>query len=295
MQYAIDYETQTAWTQLAAGLPPGMPIDFASVFPTVKGWGVEKRNRMRVELLKNAAPVLALALRAGEVVLHVIPCTVNFWWEQFVMGAWAQAVNRTALIITPDRLLLVQLSGSQPASFVNQIPRAAIRKISGLLSLVIRLGNGSLTLSAMARADKAVLKAIVSNDRAVGGFEHLCPACFAPYTTCVESCSRCGARFKSPATAGLRSLLLPGLGGLYLGHRGLAVLQMFSAFVVWAVAVALATQGLSEKDPGLVALAIGLLVFVNGGHALVSRGQAKKGLRSVDGKLPAPRGMTAGF
>lgn len=274
-------------SQLEAQLPPGLPLDFESTFPKLTGLGVRKRNRKKVELLHKLHPMLDRILVDGERVQFVGQGIVNLSWELIFMGIWAQLINKTALVLTDRRLLLFHLSGDEPESYVNQIPRASIKKVSGLFSLHIKLARGAVSVSGVVGADKKSLKQLVSkNPQARGGKEFLCSSCFEVHRAHTESCGHCGAEFKSPRTAALRSLLLPGLGDLYLGHRWLAVIEMVGAAFVWFLVILLLIGGPEAGDllPRLL-LAGFLLVFTNVLDAALTLAQGRKGLMSINGEL----------
>jgi len=297
-EFTYDPNARAARLELEAKLPKGIPIDFDAVFPKLTGWGVDRHNRRRAALLVSLAPVLQAALRPDESVLYALPCVLNFWWEQAVMGAWAHAVNYTALVLTKDRLLMIHLHGKRPASFVNQVPRAALTKVSvGLFSTVLKLRSRKIVLTGVLALDRKALKAaLASSPQGGGDLEHLCAGCFAVHSRHIESCSRCGTAFKSPRTAALRSLLLPGLGDYYLGHRGLAIFEMMGSLVTWAVVVMFATGQIPDLSRTTsLGVALLILAFANGSDALLTRAQGKKGLMSLDGQLPASRGRSGRY
>ncbi|MBN1609491.1 MAG: hypothetical protein JW940_22865 [Polyangiaceae bacterium] len=290
-----DPRIRAARFELEAKLPKEIPLDFDALFPKLTGRGVDKHNRRRVELLVSPAPVLKAALRPDEQVLYALPCVLDVCWVQAFMGAWAQLINRSALVLTQERLLIVHLHGKQPASFVHQVPRAALTKVSvGVFSTVLKLRSRKITLTGLLAQDRKALKAaLASSTRGSGDLEHLCPGCFAAHPKHVESSSHCGTAFKSPRTAALRSRLLPGLGDYYWGHRGLAVFETMGSLFTWAVAVALAAGQVPDVNR-VTGLGFALLVLAvaNGSDALWTRAQGMKGLMSLDGKLPASRSLS---
>ena len=89
-------------------------------------------------------------------------------------------------------------------------------------------------------------------------------------------------RFKSANRAGLLSLAFPGLGDLYLGHRGLAVVEMFGAASMWFVIFFgfWGSQNTGEPIPAGTLLMISLVAFAfcHGLDALVTRHTGHKGL-----------------
>jgi hypothetical protein len=277
--------------ELEAKLPAGLNVDFDSFFPRLTGLGVKRQNNRRLDVLARVAPVLGGALEEGERVQWATEGTVNLWWEQMFMGAWAFLINRTAVVLTDKRLLLIHMSGKRPESFVNQVQRSAIRSVGGLFSITIALGRGKISLSGIPGHGKKGLKTLLpKNAGAAGGIEHLCSSCYAAHASHQETCDRCGTRFKSPKTAALRSMLLPGLGDFYLGHRGLAVLEMIGAVFTWLIA-ALLIAGSVEDESTMVGLIIAL-ILVGFGHGLdgaLTLAQGKKGMMALDGRLATRR------
>jgi hypothetical protein len=84
--------------------------------------------------------------------------------------------------------------------------------------------------------------------------EHLCPRCFAAVPGHPAECPACHAGFKSARIAAQRSLLFPGLGDLYLGHRGTAVFEMLGAAIVWIrLVIAPLAGGTDENGNGVAA------------------------------------------
>ena len=280
--------------ELARLLPADLPADLDRVFPKLEGWGMKRANRKRAELLAKAAPVLKAALAPDERVQYVAAGIVSLWWEQLMAGWVALLVNRTTLVLTTQRLLLIHTtSRGRPESYVNQIRLDGIRKVPrGWLggALKLTLGRGSLTLTGMRRSDaKQLATVLAGRPTAAGGVTALCPACFVPAAG-HDACARCRTSVKSPRTAALRSLLLPGLGDFYLGHRFLASIEMVGSLASWCVIIALMLSAFdpnSEQSPALAAVFGGvLLLFVNGSDALLTYAQAKKGLHSLDRHLP---------
>ena len=103
--------------------------------------------------------------------------------------------------------------------------------------------------------------------------ENLCPSCFVPLGKGLTSCPQCRAHFKEPKKAFLRSLLLPGLGDMYLGHIFLGLLELLGAVLVWAVVISLVLSG----EEGALFIALFLLVFYNVMDGLLAYHMGKKG------------------
>ena len=280
--------------ELARLFPADLQVDLDRVFPKLDGWGMKRANRKRAELLAKAAPVLKAALAPDERVQYVAAGVVSLWWEQMMAGWVSILINRTTLVLTTQRLLLIHTnSRGRPESYVNQIRLDGIRSakrgwLGGALKLA--LGRGSRTLTGMVRSDARQLATMLTGrPTASGGVTALCPACFEPAAE-HGACARCRTSVKSPRAAALRSLLLPGLGDFYLGHRFLASMEMVGSLAAWCVIVAIMLPAFgpnAEQSAMLAALSAGvLLLVVNGFDALLTYAQAKKGLHSMDRHLP---------
>jgi hypothetical protein len=86
-------------------------------------------------------------------------------------------------------------------------------------------------------------------------------------------CPQCQADFKAPKKALIRSLLLPGLGDIYLGHRALGFLEMIGSLIVWAVVISLILSGeRANQITGVI-----FLVLYNGFDGILTLHMAKKG------------------
>jgi hypothetical protein len=103
--------------------------------------------------------------------------------------------------------------------------------------------------------------------------QSLCPSCFVPLSQGLDSCPQCMAPFKRPRKAVFRSLLLPGLGDIYLGHRGLGILELLGSAVVWLLVLTFLFSGESVA----VFSAVFLLLIYNGLDGLLTYHMAKKG------------------
>jgi hypothetical protein len=103
--------------------------------------------------------------------------------------------------------------------------------------------------------------------------EHICPACYIPLKKGLVSCWKCNAVFKSPKKAMLRSLILPGWGDIYLGHRALGAIELLGACFIWALVLTSLLSGLAED---LIAGVIILALF-NGMDCLLTYYMAGKG------------------
>jgi hypothetical protein len=297
-----DPKGEQATRELASRLPPGIRIDLATCFPQSGGWREKRANEARLDLIQKNAAVLERCLSGRDRVRYIVLVREQLWWEAFAAGQWAMLLNRNVLVATDEKLLIIHADGKgRPIHFVNQIPYGAIKKLSGFLAtMTILTTKEKRVFNTQSAARKAIvpLVPIGPKEAATGGLEYLCPACFAPSPRHVEQCASCLAKFKSPGTAAMRSLFVPGLGTWYVGNKGFAALQLVRASLLWLFLLAIGLHALTsaKRDRGDAVLFLFLLVFVLLTHVMdsaISRAQAKKGLIATDGKVPSAATFSA--
>jgi hypothetical protein len=278
--------------QLQALLPTSIAIRFEEMFPDVRGGRVKRRDRRRAEMLRKVEPVLQRALNPLEVVRFTTNGVRQLTWWLLTAGSMNPFANRTTLVLTDRRVLLIHTDSKQrPRLFANQLPLERIRATSGRNSYIfIRSGREQLMFHGVKRSEARQLKGLLeSTATKKGGWQNLCPRCFAATDDAPPSCEKCGEVFKSPKKAALRSLLFPGLGDFYLGYRKYAMLEIAGATLLWALFLstlvrAVMAQGL---EGALVAAPLfALLATIHIGDALLTRAKAKTGLHSQTGHLP---------
>lgn len=278
--------------ELRALLPASIAVRFDEMFPSVRKGKLSRRDRKRAKLLARAEPVLKRALGPLEVVRFATNGVRQLMWWLLTAGSMNPFANRTTLVLTNERVLLIHTNWRQrPCMFANQLPIDRIRSTAGRNSYVfIRSGREQLMFHGVARSEARYLRNLLESvDAGDGGWQNLCPRCFTPIDGAPPSCPVCGEELKSPKTAALRSLIFPGLGDFYLGYRKYALLEMGGAAILWGVFVSTLIPAVKlEGARGiLVALPIlGLIAVVHAGDALLTRNKAKMGLHSKDGALP---------
>jgi hypothetical protein len=195
------------------------------------------------------------------------------FWESYFLGWIVFYLNRRALVLTDRRILLIQIdSKGRPKQLLSQIRYGAMKEVkkSFLHGTVVRLRNGkSRSFAGVPRADRRFLtelvsrvQAIRSGDQETQSIEELCPHCHEVAQIGSPGCSNCGGAFKVPKRAGMLSLLFPGFGDIYLGHRTLAAFEILVVAVIW--------MGALLPDPeypltglGFVILAAFLVIFIH--------------------------------
>ena len=281
-----------AQAELKPLLPTSIAVRFNEMFPSLGARGVRRRDRKRAELLRDAEPVLRRALEPLEVVRFVTSGARQLAWGLVTAGSMNPFTNRTTFILTDKRILLIHTNArGRPRLFANQLPLERIDAATGRRSYIfIRSGREQLMFHGTKRGEAKYLRRLLDSAEAEpGGWQNLCPKCFLAFDDAPAACTRCGERFKSPKKAAFRSLLFPGLGDLYLGYRGYALVQIAGASLLWALFVTVLVPAVRER--GFSGLLIALPVFafaalVHGGDAILTRAKARTGLHSRDGALP---------
>ena len=278
--------------ELKALLPASVAVRFEEMFPDVRRGRIKRRDRKRAEMLRKAEPVLQRALNPMEVVRFTTNGVRQLTWWLLTAGSMNPFANRTTLVLTDRRVLLIHTdSKQQPRMFANQLPLERIRSTSGRNSYIfIRSGREQLMFHGVKRSEARQLKGLLeATATKKGGWQNLCPRCFTATDDAPLSCEKCGEEFKSPKKAALRSLLFPGLGDFYLGYRKYAMLEIMGAGLLWALFVSTLVPTVMAKglEGAIVAgPLLALLAIIHVGDALLTRAKAKTGFHSRDGTLP---------
>jgi len=278
--------------ELKALLPASIAIRFSEMFPDASNGRVSRRDRKRAEMLRKAEPVLMRVLHPLEVVRFATNGVRQLTWWLLTAGSMNPFANRTTLVLTDRRVLLIHTDSKQrPRMFANQLPLDRIRATSGRNSYIfIRTGREQLMFHGVKRSEARQLRGLLESTAIKrGGWQNLCPRCFTAIEGAPPTCENCGEEFKSPRKAALRSLFFPGLGDFYLGYRTYAVLEIIGAAVVWALFLITVVPAVTRRGmEGLLVAGpfFALLAFIHVGDALLTRAKAQTGLHSKDGALP---------
>lgn len=273
-------------------IPSDLAVLREALFPDAKPGKPSRRIRKRMRLLQNAEEVLKRCLQPGETIRYVAAGAQLVAFEFFTVGWLTQYLNRTTLVLTDQRLVLIHTStGREPEMYANQVRLDRITDASsGLFGLRISTPEGNLTFSGVSRFDKKhLLTLFATRPSADGGLEHLCPRCFHPHAERPTRCARCGEEGKDAGRAGLLSLIFPGLGDWYLGHRGLATFEIIGALMLWLAITIIAGAGVAAREEmGLITalpfLIVGVMAHVF--DALATGHHAGRGFYSMDSELP---------
>ncbi len=241
------------------------PYEYGTLFKA-ENFMARQRAKKRFKLLKALDLKLRQILDGGEKVYFITTGTTITMGERFFVGWVAHLVNMRALVFTSRRILLLHIDLRQrPLEVVSQLPYASITSVkstwNGLCSIRL-LNRKTFNFQSVPSADRKFvvdfLADIVQLTNAPfehrRGIEHLCPHCYVFVPEHPASCVSCGGRFKSARKAGLLSLLFPGLGGWYLGHRSIALFEMFGTAVLWYFLVFAPLFGVSDPASGPLSL-----------------------------------------
>jgi predicted Zn finger-like uncharacterized protein len=253
-----------------------------------KGKFKTRLNKLKLKLLGAVQKTVDRLLDRDERVMHIAAATAYYPAEVIFGNGWMTLLyNRYILVATNKRLVAVNTNYkmNRPTHYLFQFPYNEIKKISrGLFgtSLTLTRKKGKRrTFTAVSRALSAELKAFIDSridpvaelEADAQSRDNLCPACFAPLAGQLSSCPKCHAVFKSPGKAALRSLLLPGWGDIYLGHRFLGFMELLGSLLIWVFCIIL----LLSSDPSALSMGLAILLVYNGMDCLLSLHMARKG------------------
>lgn len=276
--------------ELVARQRDDTPYDYRTLFPTEGMWA-RRASQKRLALLKKLDEQVRAMLRPEERVVFLTTGVVHSFWESYFVGWVMFYLNRRALVLTSERLLLIQIdSRRRPRELRSQILLRGVERFTRTLlgNTVLRLTGGTkLVFIRVPRRDRKTLteltataKATVTREGAGGSLEHLCPFCYQPVAGHPRECPACKGAFKWWKKAGLLSLAFPGLGDIYLGHLRFAVLEILVAAFFWLSIV----LGAVVPDPNMpttaadiVGGALIVILFLHGGDAFATMHIAKKG------------------
>ena len=266
----------------------GDEFDFLEIFtPNKKGNYKHGKNKFKLKILEVVAEKGAKILKGDEKVLRVAKGTAYYPSELFFgNGFLTMLYNHFAILCTDTRVIFINVNPkvTKATHYLFQLPYDQLKNVKkgGIFGRLIfnkkkgkrRLFNG-VKRYLMKEVAEFISGRIAENPATQSGalLEDLCPSCWTPLPKGLGNCSACKAVFKSPKKAAIRSLLLPGLGDIYLGHKLLGSMELFGAVIVWFIVVVLLTSG--EEGAWLTALL--MVLFVNGFDGIMTYFMGQKG------------------
>jgi len=225
--------------------PVSSPYEFDQIFDC-KGFFSKRLSKLKLKQLKILDPVIRAMLKPGERVFYLTDGIKVNSFEQMFIGWIMYYYNHNAFIFTSERILLIHLTGKKKiGKFVGVIHYQDLlqAKPSSFGSLQLKFRNKKrIIFSRVARKDRKFIKSFLTPliqenakhvDKEASAITDLCPACYEPVLkkdAC--ACGHCESEFRTPKQAALRSLLLPGLGDIYLGSR-LGYLEIAFMLILW--------------------------------------------------------------
>lgn len=281
-------QSATRFQDLLVRRPEDDPYVFSSILNN-DNWRARRLSAKKLKLLRAIDETLRPMLAQGEKVHFVTWGNRSSFWESYFLGWIAYSLNRRAIILTDSRIILLHIDWRmRPRIFRSQVRYLAIDTLTWPL-----LGGTKLKLrrkkthhfTHVPRRDRLHIREFVRRKKMeFRGYaadrtdiQHLCPYCHKPVVGSPPKCLPCRVGFKSPAKAALLSLLFPGLGDLYLGHKTYAVVEILFAALIW---LGFLLPDLESPESLTVKLIAAGFVFglMHGVDALATRHIARKGL-----------------
>lgn len=267
-------------------------------FIKVEKWRERRLSKRKLTVLKSVNPVVKNILRPEEQVFYICDGVRTSSLEQLFIGWVAYYYNHMAFVFTSERILLIHLrSRKKRGIYLGSIDYVNIRQTKSSLfgGFKLKFTNGkSLYFTRMPRADrkrvssymKSVLgESLPPKSKSSPGMKHLCPSCYNELNEVVPKCPSCETEFKSPRKAAVRSLIMPGLGDLYLKSKVLGSIELFFMFWIWSGLImgAMAEVEAGEDPASAYTVLLVFFLIVHPIDALKSYTMGKKGL------IPASR------
>jgi len=262
--------TERARDEIIEALGTEIPVDEATLGPPRVRWLHKRASTARLRTIKSLRPMLAQVLRPDERIRFLTTATLYNLVEFYFQGALAAYENSYLLVLTNQRLLLLQLSGTRgrAGDLKNAVPLSSIRKIEGRFTLQLRLCDGKkLRFSSIVGSDRKHLQSLLQESLVLqesfgaapapdaAGIQHLCPACLEVVpgrAGDTERCPQddCRIPLRSARRAAWLSALIPGVGDLYLRHFLAGTLEFLGSLFVLAITVVVAVAVIYEASSG---------------------------------------------
>ncbi len=262
-------------------------------FIKIEKWGERRLSKRKLAVLKTINPVVEKLLQPGEQVFYISDGVRTSNFEQLFIGWVAYYYNLMAFAFTSDRILLIHLkSRKKRGIYLGSINYTDIGQVKSSLfgGFKLKFTNGkSLYFTRMPRADRKRVSSYMNSvlgetlppkSKTSHGMKHLCPSCQHEHLKVVPSCPGCSTEFKTPGKAALLSLVMPGLGDIYLKSRVLGTIELLFMLWIWTSFIfsAVDSVGYGEDPVSSYGALVLLFLFVHPIDALKSYIMGKKGL-----------------
>ena len=264
--------------------------DWPRLFPKPEGFGAASDIKRRVKMLAPIESRIETLLYPGEQIQFVTRGMLNRWVEQYLLGLWSHLINQTVFLFTNYRVILINANRRGVAKVMMwQIPYDRIEKYgagtwSGSVGFKLS-DRKSYKFAFVPRVDRKRLKAFVREHLDTvretdlvfpshTGRDPLCPTCATPTPPKSPRCEECAEEFLNPRTPALLSLILPGLGDIYLGHFVMAVFE----FSAWALIILRLLFLIDQRGASAIPIALTVLVVTHAVDALITWRVASNGV-----------------
>lgn len=275
-------------------------FSFDEIFTAHEKHGYKTRaNRLKFRLLETTYGLLInRILIDGERVHKVSRGIIYYPFEvPYANGLLTALSNYFAIICTDHRILFVNIDfrSKSTTRYVYQVLYEEVTDVSRsifLTSLKIKTRNQrNWNFTTVGRTSAKEIKDFINSSGKEGPSGlfngvtrwQLCPLCDKFLAVGLVSCPHCVAVFKRADEAMTRSLILPGLGSLYLSYIPLGIIEMTGYLAVWFTAIVL----LILKAPGGAATAILLVLSYHVLTGFLARRNALKGYLLEPAQFPA--------
>jgi hypothetical protein len=264
-------------------------FDFGEMLSANKKGGYRSRkNKFKIKIFKAVHDVLNELLEDGEKAMRIGKGTAYYPAEIFLgNGFLTMMYNHYAIVCTNRRILFININSrmTHRTHLLFQVLYEDIKKVKQGLFLnhliVYRTNAKRRVFTSVKRYIlKELREFILLKQDSVREaephkepLENLCPSCFVPLQKGLIICPYCKVQLKEPKKALFKSLLLPGWGDLYLGHRALGILEMVGSVIVWVVVFTFVRQGGVEN----LTAALFVLLLYNGHDGVLTYHMGKKG------------------
>jgi hypothetical protein len=201
--------------------------------------------RRRKARLTAVAPRLKRVFRADEQVRMIGVGTRGSDLELLFLGGLLELTARTMVIVTNQRVLIMQVSArNTPRDAVSQIRFQHIRAVSATTigTLTIRTTDGAeLVLHHVGVKDSRSIREFLRSELSdaptatAAALRALCPGCSNVVDPDHAECPACHEPFMSASRPGMLSALWPGLGELYAGFRGMGAVMSLATLGLWTI------------------------------------------------------------
>jgi TM2 domain-containing membrane protein YozV len=280
-------ETVERFEELVQRGRDATPYEYATMFPA-EGFWARRASKKRLALLRKIDESLRAMLWPEERVVFLTSGVLYSFAESYLVGGIIYYVNRRAIVLTTERIILMEIDGKQrPGALRSQVPLRSLQRIGrgGFGNTLLRLADGAkYVFSRVRRRDRKALRelapaatarATARGAGAAAGLEHLCPWCFTALTGALLECPHCKGALKSQRKAALLSLLFPGLGNIYLGHRGMGAFELAFGALIWAAN--LLNPAVWSSPETLIGTVLAIVLVFHGIDAAATVHIARKG------------------